>query len=116
VPGQSYIFEFDSGVFGMPESMMQLRFQVFGNSFQIDETIAPPVANTYDGTQVEFHHYFRTFTADSTLTTIRFSDIGTGNSTADMMIDAVSVIVIPPPTPAPTPTTLPLVNGNFETW
>src|SRR5205085_5051931 len=116
VPGQTYVFEFDGGVFGMPDSAMQLRFQVFGNIFQIDETLAPPVAGTSNGVDVEFHHYFRTFTADSSSTTIRFSDLGTGNSTADIMIDAVSVIVMPPPTPAPTPTTLPLVNGDFEAW
>lgn len=116
VPGQTYIFEFDSGVFGLPDSAMQLHFQVFGNTFQIDETLAPPVANTYTATQIEFHHYFRIFTANSTVTTIRFSDIGTGNSNADIMIDAVSVIAMPPPTPAPTPTTLPLVNGDFEAW
>jgi hypothetical protein len=116
VPGQTYIFEFDGGVYGIPDSMMQLRFQVFGNTFQIDETLAPPVANTTMASQIEFHHYFRTFTADSSLTTIRFSDIGIGNSNADIIIDSVSVIIAPPPTPAPTPTTLPLVNGNFETW
>jgi len=56
------------------------------------------------------------FTADSTSTTLRFTDIGTSNTNADIIIDSVSVIVMPSPTPAPTPTTLPLVNGSFETW
>jgi hypothetical protein len=115
-PGQSYIFEFDGGVFGKPDTALQLRFQVFGNTSQIDETLAPPVINSYDPTQTEFHHFFRIFTADSTSTTIRFTDIGVGNVNADILLDAVSVIVMPPPTPAPTPTTLPLINGDFESW
>ena len=54
--------------------------------------------------------------ADGTTTTIRFTDVGLGNAGADILVDTVSVIVAPSPTPAPTPTTLPLVNGDFETW
>ena len=116
IPGQAYILEFDSGIFGQPGDVMKLHFQVFGNASQIDETLPPPLANTFDPTKVEFHHYFRTFTADSTATTIQFTDVSTSNAIADIVIDTVSVIVMPPPTPAPTPTTLPLVNNDFETW
>jgi hypothetical protein len=56
------------------------------------------------------------FTADSSSTTIRFTDIGTLNAQGDLLIDAVSVIPLPAPTPAPTPAYLPLLNGDFETW
>src|SRR4051812_3059174 len=115
-PGVTYIFEFDSGVFGKPDSPLQLHFQVFGNSSQLDETISVPVINSFNPADTEFHHYFRTFVADSSSTTIRFTDVGTLNASADLMIDTVSVIVAPPPTPAPTPANLPLVNGDFETW
>ena len=116
VPGRSYAFEFDSGVFGKPDGNLQLRFQVFGNTSQVDETLPPPVINSYDPAQMEFHHYFRVFTADSTSTTVRFTDVGLGNANADVVVDAVSVVAMPSPTPAPTPATLPLVNGNFESW
>ncbi|MFL6514001.1 MAG: hypothetical protein ACJ8M1_03155 [Chthoniobacterales bacterium] len=115
-PGVTYIFEFDSGVFGQPASAPQLRFEVFGNTSRLDETMSVPVINSFDPAQTEFHHYFRTFVADSNSTTIRFTDVGLGNANADLMIDAVSLIVAPPPTPAPTPAVLPLANGDFETW
>jgi hypothetical protein len=115
-PGQTYIFEFDGGVYGIPDSALQLRFQVLGTTSRLDETLAPPVFGSFTASQTEFHHYFRTFVADSTSTTLRFTDMGTGNFQADIVIDAVSVIVQPPPTPTPTPTTLPLVNSDFETW
>jgi hypothetical protein len=114
--GVSYIFEFDSGIFGTPSASPQLHFQAFGNSSLIDETIPVPQFNTSNPALVEFHHYFRTFTADSTSTTIRFSDVGLGNANGDLIVDSVSVVVAPPPTPAPTPSTLPLVNGDFESW
>ena len=115
-PGQTYVFEWDGGVFGMPTSTLQVRFQAIGNTIRFDETIAPPVINMFKGVATEFHHYFRMFTADSSATTIRFTDVGLGNAQADMIIDTVSVIPMPGPTPSPTPAQLPLLNGDFETW
>src|SRR4051812_28411123 len=73
IPGQAYIFEFDGGVYGIPDGAMQVRAQVLGNTSRFDETLAPPVINSPDPNQTEFHHYFRMFTADSTSTTIRFT-------------------------------------------
>jgi hypothetical protein len=116
VPGQAYIFEFDGGVFGSPPTSLQLRLQALGNTSLLDETVAPPVFGSSNPDQTEFHHFFRMFTADSTSTTIRFTDIGTSNAFSDVVIDAVSVVPMPSPTPAPTPTTLPLVNADFEAW
>jgi hypothetical protein len=116
VPGRAYIFEFDGGVYGFPSGAPQIHFQVFGNASQVDETIPLPVSNTNAASNVEFQHFFRPFTADSTSTTIRFTDVGFGNGSADTIIDTVTLIVAPSPTPVPTPTTLPLVNGDFETW
>ena len=43
-------------------------------------TITPPVQGTIDENFVRFQHYRFTFTADSTTTTLQFTDIGTGNS------------------------------------
>ena len=115
-PGQTYIFEWDGGIFGIPSTSLQVRFQAIGNTIRFDETIGPPVFGSFNGSESEFHHYFRMFTADSTSTTIKFTDVGTGNAQSDILIDAVSVMPMPTPTPAPTPTYLPLLNGDFETW
>ncbi len=116
VAGQTYILEFDSGIIGQPANSSQLHFEVTGDSSLYDEISGVPTANTTDPSQIEFHHFFRMFTADSSVTTLRFTDIGVGNAYADLVVDTVSVIAQPSPTPAPTPTTLPLVNGNFENW
>jgi len=115
-PGQSYVLEFDSGVFGIPAggANMQMRFQVLGNTTRWDETFAESVSNSYDPNTVYLHHYYRTFTADSATTTLKFTDVGLGNSGADTMLDTVSVTAAPTPTPAPTPIILPLANGDFE--
>jgi hypothetical protein len=114
--GQLYILEFDSGIFGQPSNTLQLHFQVVGNSAQISENQIVPVANTFIAANVEFHHYFRMFTADSSTTTLTFNDVGLGNGSADLVVDTVSVIVAPSPTPSPTPAPLPLFNGDFEQW
>jgi hypothetical protein len=115
-PGQTYIFEYDGGIYGIPSTALQVRWQAIGNTIRFDETIAPPIFGSFNGSDTEFHHYFRMFTADSTSTIIRFTDIGTGNASSDLVIDAVSVIPMPAPTPSPTPTYLPLLNADFETW
>ncbi|HJT80107.1 MAG TPA: hypothetical protein VJ719_02825, partial [Chthoniobacterales bacterium] len=116
IPGQTYIFEWDGGIFGKPDATISVRFQAIGNTIRFDETIAPPVFNSFNANDTEFHHFFRTFIADSTSTTIRFTDVGNLNAQADLIIDAVSVIPMPAPTPSPTPTYLPLLNADFETW
>ena len=115
-PGQAYIFEFDGGVYGIPSTALQVRWQAIGNTIRFDETIAPPIFGSFNGNHTEFHHYFRSFVADSTSTIIRFTDLGTGNASSDIVIDAVAVFPVPAPTPSPTPTYLPLINGDFETW
>ncbi|MDB6035872.1 MAG: hypothetical protein JWM16_6210 [Verrucomicrobiales bacterium] len=115
--GQTYVFEFDGGVWGQPSGATpQIHFQVFGAGSEVDGTVPLPIADPTDPSGIEFHHYFRTFTADSSTTTVRFTDVGLGNGSADVVLDSVSVIVAPSPTPVPTPTTLPLTNGDFETW
>jgi hypothetical protein len=105
--GQVYRMDFDAGVFGVPDtgSTLQLRVQVFGTATPLDQTVTPPSADTFDPNSVIFQHYYFTFTADSTTTTLQFSDMGTGNAGADTMVDTVSVV----------PDQNILVNGDFET-
>src|SRR6185369_12165205 len=100
----------------------------------LDQTILPPDAATFDPNAVAFGHFRFTFTANSSATTLRFTDIGTDNSIADTLVDSVTFVpevfarpvgatptptptptATPSATPTPTPTTLPLNNGDFET-
>jgi hypothetical protein len=105
-PGQSYKVEFDSGVFGIPNSTLQLHVEVTDAASLIDQIITPPVANTFDPSLVIFHHYTFKFVATDTTTTLRFTDIGSGNSVADTLVDSVSATETPPNL---------LNNGDFET-
>ena len=99
-PGQTYTVDFDSGIFGIPDSgaVLQLHIQVFATSTLLDAMISPPV-NTgptpYDPSQVPFTHYQYTFTATSSSTTIQFTDVGSGNANADQILD--SVVIAPSP-------------------
>ncbi|HJT82031.1 MAG TPA: DUF642 domain-containing protein [Chthoniobacterales bacterium] len=110
--GQTYVVEFDSGVYGTrTDSHLQLNVAVSGNGTLLDRTITPPDAFTNVANFVVFHHYRYAFTADSTTSTLAFTDIGLGNADADIVIDTVSVM----PATLPSPTTLPLTNADFET-
>ena len=109
--GQAYTVEFDAGVYGIRTGApLKLDVQALGNTTLLDRTITPPDAGTYIPDEVAFQHYVFTFTADSTTSTLRFTDIGLGNADADVVIDTVSVV----PTTLPPPTTLPLANRDFE--
>ena len=109
--GQTYVAEFDAGIFGVRSgSPLQLNVQVLGTENLLDRAITPPEAFTFTAGDVVFHRYRFLFTADSAATTLRFTDIGLGNASADIVIDTVSVV----PTILPLPTTLPLENGDFE--
>ncbi len=105
--GQIYTLDFYAGVAGVPDngSTLQLNVQVLGMTTLVDATITPPVEGTSDANLVRFQHYQFTFTADSTTTTLTFTDIGTGNALADTMLDTVSV----------NPQGTQLTNGDFET-
>jgi hypothetical protein len=99
-PGQTYTLDFDSGIFGKPDSgaVLQLHIQVFGSSTLLDTMITPPV-NTgptpWDPNQVPFTHYQYTFTATGSSTTIQFTDVGSGNANADQILD--NVVIAPSP-------------------
>jgi hypothetical protein len=110
--GAIYLVEFDAGIYGFPDSgsTLQLRTQVFGSGTLLDETITPPPSNTNDPDAVFFEHYQFTFTANSTTTTLQFSNIGLGNSASDVLADTVSLALGPS---AATPTISPN-GGSFN--
>ena len=99
VSGQTYTLDFDAGIYGVPDagSTLQLSVQVSGTETLLTQTVTPPFANTYNPNSVIFQHYHFTFTADSSTTTLQFSDVGFGNSGADTILDTVSVVPIPTP-------------------
>jgi uncharacterized protein DUF642 len=108
VIGKTYILDFYAGVDGFPNNdatLQQLDVQVTGASTLVAQTVTPPVQGTNDPTLVRFQHYHYTFVADSSVATLQFTDLGNGNSQADLMLDTVSVV--------PEATTI--INGDFET-
>jgi hypothetical protein len=110
--GTLYRLDFDTAIFGTPDgnSPLTLNVKVNGNATLVDDTVLPPAAETYDPSAVVFRHYQYTFRADSTATTLQFTDFGLGNSVADTVVDTVSVAA----TPTPAPLNL-VTNGDFET-
>jgi hypothetical protein len=94
---QQYVVEFDAGVYGTTDSTEMLQARVIGNGVLLDQIVSPPYAGTFDPIQVQFHHYKYLFTADSTVSTIEFTDIGFDNPSADVVLDSVSVAPFTPP-------------------
>jgi hypothetical protein len=84
-------------VFGLRSGdPLQLNIQLIGGATTlINDTQTPPDAAQFDPSQVVFQHYHYTFVASTTQTTLRFTDIGTGNASADIVVDTVA-IGIPP--------------------
>jgi len=96
-PGVIYTLQFDAAVFGQPDSPLQLQVQVTGNMPLIDQTLSPPVNTSSDPSQTftDFsqYHFRFTFMADSASTTLKFTDIGSANGVADVVLDTVSVMI-----------------------
>ncbi|MFL6516373.1 MAG: hypothetical protein ACJ8M1_15240 [Chthoniobacterales bacterium] len=92
IPGGIYSLDFDTGVAGVNfNSPMQLHVQVIGSNSLIDQILTPYYAGTNNPDRVIFVHYHYTFIADSTATTLQFSDISASNAGADIEVDSVSV-------------------------
>jgi hypothetical protein len=97
--GQKYTLDLDAGVFGEPtEGPLSLQIQVTGGSTLVNDTVQPP--NNNDFNPAPFDHLSYMFTADSTSTTLKFTDSGSGNLNADVMVDTVSVVAVPEPASA----------------
>src|SRR5207302_1052915 len=107
VVNQAYTVDFDAGIFGTPanQANLQVQVQAVGNTTLLDRTVTPPVAGMSTASSVSFAHYQFVFTADSTVTTLRFVSVGLGNALADQVVDSVSVL------PASTP--VPFTPGNL---
>src|SRR4029077_8316737 len=86
---QFYTLDFDAGTVGTPDggATLQLQVQVTGNSTDLNQTITPPVTSDPNA----FQHFHFIFKADSTTTTLQFTNIGLGNANADEVIDNVVV-------------------------
>ena len=108
IPGATYTLAFDAGIFGVKTGgALQLRLQVTGTSSLLDQTITPPYTGSWVASQIAFQRYQYVFVADSSATTLQFTDVGLGNAAADVVLDTVSVVG--PGAPAPL-----VVNGSFE--
>src|SRR5205085_12633241 len=94
VVGGVYAVDFDAGIFGKrTAAALQLQVQVLGSGTPLNQTVTPPDANTFTPTSVAFQHYHFVFTADSTTSILRFTSVGTGNASADQVVDTVSITV-----------------------
>ena len=83
VVGKLYSLDFDAGIFGQPTGTLQINVQVNGNNNLINQTVTPPVAGSFEPASIVFQHYHYLFVADSTTTTVQFTDVGSGNNNAD---------------------------------
>ena len=93
VPGELYTLDFDAGVFGQRTAdPLQLNVQVQGGGTLINATVTPPDAFTFNAAAVTFNHYHYVFIANTASTTVQFTDIGLGNTTADIVVDSVAVV------------------------
>jgi hypothetical protein len=99
--GQTYTVDFDAAVAGTPTSTLKVEVQVDGNSNLLDAIVTPPAVGS------GFQHYQFTFIADGSAATLKFTNIGLGNASADQVVDTVVV--------APTSGPVALVNADFET-
>ncbi|MDP9253857.1 MAG: hypothetical protein M3O66_02785 [Verrucomicrobiota bacterium] len=100
VVGVVYMLCFDAGIYGkLNVDPLQLHVEVLGGGTLLDQVLTPPDAETYDPNAVDFQHYEFMFTADSTSTTLRFTDIDTmmANGGADLMLDTACVEAVPEP-------------------
>ena len=96
VPGRVYTVSFQAGVFGIRSGNPQtLRVQVRGNATNLDQTVTPPEAGTFNPASVTFQRFSFNFTADNSVETLQFTDTGTLNPTADVVLDDVVITPVP---------------------
>ena len=96
IAGQMYTLNFDAGVYGVRSlGPLQLEVQVTGGGTLLTETVTPPYNGDFN--PAPFDHYTFSFTADGTSATLKFTDAGLGNNSADVVLDTVSVVVVPEP-------------------
>jgi len=90
--GTTYALDFDAGIFGTRSGApLQVKVEVLGSGNLLTQFITPPEAGTFDPGQTSFQHYHFTFQANSSSSTLRFTALGTGNGSADQVIDTVTI-------------------------
>lgn len=96
VAGRQYQLQFDYGVFSFTGQTQSLHAALFGLNQLLGQTVTDPTPS-HDPTT--FDTYSSLFTADSTTTTVRFTD-DAGNPTVnvDGELDNVRVTPVPEPT------------------
>lgn len=95
ISGQTYALDFDAGIFGVHSGApLQVQVEVLGSGSLVNQVITPPEAGTFVPSQVAFQHYHFTFTANTASTNLRFTSLGSGNGSADQVIDTVSVTAV----------------------
>ena len=95
--GQRYVLDFDAAVFGKTSSTMLLAASSIRQWRFSGSNPVPPCFGTFDPSEIHFQHYHFLFTADSSVSTLEFSDIGIGNFDADIVIDTASIALTSPP-------------------
>jgi lysophospholipase L1-like esterase len=88
VPGATYTLKFDHGALAYNTNLMRVLVQVTGNTTVLSETVTAGGKSKGDNNWVS-----RTFTfvADSSQSTLSFTDTSTTTNSIDMLLDKVSV-------------------------
>lgn len=90
-PGETYVLSFDAGVHGFSSSSNVLHVEVLGATTLLDTAVID-TTGSMAGNGGGYAPYEFTFTADSTTTTLRFTDQSTGDLLGvDLQLDRVSV-------------------------
>jgi uncharacterized delta-60 repeat protein len=89
VAGSAYSVLFDVGAHGTTGVAQMMQFQVLGNTTLIEQTIADAATNP---ATFLTHHY--TFVADSSVTTLRFTDISSTTIGVDFILDNVRAFAV----------------------
>ncbi len=87
-PGQAYLLEFDMGVLGSTGNQQKFAINLNGTSSLLSVTDTANGSGSAISTWTPKSHYF---VADSTSTTLVFTDVSTAISNVDLLLDNVRV-------------------------
>jgi len=94
-PGRAYSIDFDAAVYGVSDSVQMLRVRLIGDSAVFQQMVSPPYFSTFDSSAIQLQHYHFVFSAESSVSTIEFSNVGLDNHDADVVLDTVQVVPVP---------------------
>jgi hypothetical protein len=94
-PGQTYTLRFDMGVLAYNTNAQRLRVTVDGAATLLSQTIS---LNGIGGGATRWAAQTFTFTADSAVTTLTFTDVSTTSQNLDLLLDNVRVNTVSPRT------------------